>query len=144
LGYYFLVITLFSYGQSQKNSHHSQLNLNSISHIELLNYCGPMDSCRTITYKLSIAMYEELIGELNKSDLSEPCEFNNIYWLKIYFTDNTRRTYITNGVLLKELIEDDDYPNYTTVITSDDLCLKLKDSVYISSLWKELNEVKTK
>jgi len=143
---FLLAITLFSYGQSNKKVHHIELNLNtdSISQIGISNYCGPMDSCQTITYKLSVTMNEGLIERLNKSDLAEPCEFTNLYWLKIYFNDGAIITYITNGFLLKEVTENDDYPNYTTVIKADDLCLKIKDLDYISNLWEELYEEKTK
>jgi hypothetical protein len=142
----FLVIALFSCGQSNTTPPHERLNLNKdlISQIEISNYCGPMDSCRVIIYKLTNSMTESLVDKLNYSDTIGPCEFTNIYWLNIYFTDSTKRTYITNGALFSEVKKDDDYPSYTTIIEADDLCFKIKDPNYIINLWKELDKDRKK
>lgn len=141
-----LFISLFSCGQAKKTSTLSKLNLNkdSISQIKISNYCGPMDSCQTITYKLNRSIMEVLVDKLNTSDRIGPCEFTNLYWLHIYFTDSTIRTYITNGSLFAKVKKDDDYPFYTTIIKTGDLCLKIKDSDYIKNVWAKLGNKKNK
>ena len=118
-----------------------KLNLDKdlISQITITNYCGPLDSCAHITHKLTNPMKEGLVDKLNKSESVGPCEFNNKYWLRIYFTDSTVSPYITNGYLLYE-VKENDRLLYTTMIEEDDLCFKIKDQDYINNLWKELNE----
>jgi len=141
----FLVIILFSCGESNTKSPLIKVNLNKdlISQITISNYCGPMDSCQIITYKLTNPMIEDLVNRLNKSDSIGPCEFANEYWLRIYFTDSTISTYITNGFLFYE-VKEDDHLLYTTIIEAEDLCLKIKDPDYVNNLWKELDKDRKK
>ena len=86
--------------------------------VRLLNEDG---SFEMVT--LNDSMIEDLIDRLNKSNSIGKCKFYNLYWLNIYYTDGTIRTFRINGSSIKE---------------NNDWCFNIKDSDYMVNLWTEL------